>query len=368
MKMLTLKVVLVLVLAISALMPIRVQASWLSKLGENADGITNTLAAVDMIKDLIPSKSADTTVIKVGDPLKVNSLYERRIVIDESQMSISGQYGGITHSYITAKLRSVMSASGKVLIVIGPRDFRFMAEIQDFVQDSGRYSAASSAQVARGQWLAPTDVVKMTGTAELVWQDKGLAVDSRSVNYRKVRAVVHLILEPIDIRTGVVSASYEATGQTEKIITYNIGGISSATGGNTQNDEQELIYKATDQALVGLVNQFEPAPMAPAVLPAPPIPVSVPTSNSYLQTPNSLPLTPSRLSGQVSLQLPSGKPTQIAIPANKPVGVGNQVWFVKGGQVSGKFTVTAVSGQTVKLECISGNEPFDGDGFAIIYP
>ena len=364
MKTLKLKVVLVVVLAISALMPKPVFASIFSELFNKTDDITNVLAAVDMIKDIIPGKSADTTVVKTGDPLKVNPLCERRVIIDESQMNIGGQYGGITHSYITAKFRSMVSASGKVLIVIGPKDIPLVAEIQDFTQDSGRYSAASSAQVARGQWLAPTDVMKMTGTVELIWADKGLAIDTRSVNYRKVTAIVHLILEPIDIRTGVVSASYEATGQVDKIITYNIGGISSATGGNTQNGEQELIYAATNQALAGLVNQFEPAPLSSAVLPV--VPVS--SVNSPLPTVNSSLSTPSCISGQVSLQLSSGKPTQIAIPTNKPVGVGDQIWFVKNGQVSGKFTVTAINGQTVKLECTSGNEPSDGDGFAIIYP
>lgn len=72
---------------------------------------------------------------------------------------------------------------------------------------------------------------------------------------------------------------------------------------------------------------------------------------------------PAGITGPVTL-CPLGM--DVTIPAAKPISVGTQIWFVRNNQIIGKFTVKAIFGQTVTLECVSGGNPTNGDGFAII--
>jgi hypothetical protein len=82
-------------------------------------------------------------------------------------------------------------------------------------------------------------------------------------------------------------------------------------------------------------------------------------------TTNPTPRPAQGITGAVTLA-PWGM--DITVPTTKPVSVGNQIWFIRSGQVTGKFAVKAISGQTATLEYISGAKPTDGDGFAIVYP
>jgi len=288
----------------------------------------------------------------VTDPINC-----RRVVIDEQQISITGNFGRELQELTASRLRSTFSQSRKVLAVVGPSDFRSMADLQDNTLESGRYSQETVAQVERGKWLAPTDVMKLSGSAELISDDRQAEIGGRNglnVSSNRITMVVHLILEPIELVSGVYSQAYEATAQASKTVNFDVNGRGSGSNSRKSNAESELLYQVAGEVFRDLVNQLDSRKLNTTER----VKVTRPIETAPVETASTI--------GSINLTFPSGKSSQISVTGNKPVNMGTQIWFVHNGKVVGKFQVLAINGQNLKLQKLSGLEPAGGDGFAII--
>lgn len=353
----------------------------LANTNDTMQNIAAGLTIINFIGDLTSSKKTTnqpnqsiviTTIQPALTKANVDPLTVRRVVIDETQIRLTGGYGYLMQSILMSRLRSIMSASGKVLVVIGPSDYKFASELHDAIHDSGRYSPESLAQVERGHWVAPTDYMKLVGTVDINWADQQVSTIFRSSSFsgrrRKVTTIFHLILEPVDLRTGI-SVGYEAHGQLEKTIDFDVYGNSMNTSGsfsgNQQSIEQEMLYQSATQALISLAAQFQPLPIGQVQQPT--IEVSAPCSVVEPIVKNE-PKKPTRIFGSISLVLPSGKPTTINTPSTDQVGLNDQIWFFdSANQPIGKFLVLAQDGQTLTLKNIWGVEPQNNNGFGFFY-
>lgn len=111
----------------------------------------------------------------------------------------------------------------------------------------------------------------------------------------------------------------------------------------------------------------QPAPQVIIVqAPAPPAPTPAPTIIYADGTAQSI----QTVTGTVTLVFATRKPCLIDIPAGKSLttsenAAGNRILFVRNGWLVGEFKVLAISGQTVTLTLVFGQEPVDGDGFAL---
>jgi hypothetical protein len=290
----------------------------------------------------------------------------RRVVIDESQLNMNGYRAYELRQVILAKLRCLASQSGKVMVVIGPKDFGFMADIHDSIHESGRYSQASAAQVPRGEWLAPTDVMKLTGTADVSYDNRQINVGGRVINgnvnasYRKARASVKLVLEPIELRTGAYAPGYQATGVVTKTLDFNVNGYGNGSGGgsnsNQCNQEDGMLLEAAEQALADIANQLDMPgyqTAAPAVMPS-------------TQPAPTAPL--GYAAGRVTFAFPSWRAFVIDLNQGKVVHTDDRIKYTRPGKADAlaQFRVTAIAGQTVLLEKEYGDQPEPTDGFRII--
>lgn len=316
------------------------------------------IQAVQILGDIVKSKtgSEKETRVPLRNRVAADPRTSRRVVIDESRVNLTGNRGRQLRGLMAAKLRTVVSQSGKVSIVMGRADASDMAELQDDIHESGRYSKETRSEVGRGQWMTPTDVMKLSGSAEVTSSDQRVNLSNRqnsfNVRCRKITAIVRLTLEPIEVVSGVHSLAYEASAKLTKVVNFNVNGYRSGTSSNQNNAEEELLYQAANQALVDLVDQLDPEELV----------VSGRVSQPRAELDS---LESDSVYGEVKLIFTSGKQSQINIPESKPLSVGSQIWFVRAGKASGKFKVLAINSQSIKLQKLSGAEPTDGDGFAI---
>lgn len=285
----------------------------------------------------------------------------RRVLIEESQVSLQGTHGCRVKELLASRLRTMVSASGKAIATIGGKDLDYMANLHDFVQESGRYSPASRAQVPRGEWLAPTDVVKLTGEANLVWDRSQAVITSQSgrngrdglrISRSKITARVRFSLEPAGLHQGFFQGSCQAEAVVERVIDWDVNGYVSRVRGQASTDtrgvEDEVLYQATQQALIQLVNQLD-LPTLKAV--------DAPTTLS-------LPVI-TAVTGRVALGFPSGARYDIDIPPGKSLSTGGLLLIVRNSQEAGRFRVASIIDKTVTFDLVSGSEPVAGDGFYI---
>ncbi|MEI6039950.1 MAG: hypothetical protein WCP93_01210 [Candidatus Berkelbacteria bacterium] len=365
MKQNLVKLAFALVLMLAVIMPQMTKANTADTLNNIAGGIyiLNTLA--DMGRDTKTEKALSDLRL-TADPMCV-----RRVVIDETAMNFTGTYGEMLQGTMAARLRNVTSKSGKVAVVIGPNDMEFMANLQDTVSDSGRYTKETTAEIERGGWLAPTDVMKLTASAEIVYTDGSGAIITNSTavvtGRLKANAVVRLYLEPISIKNGVYT-SYEGVGKVQKTLSFNINGIGSDTFGSVNNDkiglETEMVFQAATQALTSLVNQLE-VPLSDKK-------VCVNRAEGDIKVVQAKKAQTSKsvkLTGEIGVDLPSHIPTTFIINEKTPVGVGDEI-FVLDSQniIVGILKVTEMAGRNIRVKLTDGIEPVDGTTVVVQYP
>ena len=103
----------------------------------------------------------------------------------------------------------------------------------------------------------------------------------------------------------------------------------------------------------------------PIPAPAPVVVLPTPTTSSanvvVLGTVQPLPTA----TGPVKLIFPTREPCQIDIPQGKLIHPGDSLIYVRNGKSIGEFKVVAIDGQNVTLQLLWGQEPTNGDGFAI---
>jgi len=303
----------------------------------------------------------------------VNPLEARRVVIDNDRSLLRGNAGSRVRDIIKNQLGCFMSRSGKVIVVMDRKDTKFAADLHDYVQYSGRYNPRSVAQVPQGEWLAPTDIVKLSGMADLSYEAQQVHVSGRIIGgglnarYRRAFATVNLVLETIDLRTGRYMPGIQAYGQAEKLIDLQVSTSGSAGSMGRREAENALLYTAVYQALDGLVAQLDPTPI---VVPAA---TTVSGENTVPQlvqpvVPQAQPKPTVVVSGDVTFAFPSGRAFAVSLNADKVIHEGDLVKFSRAGKVEAlsQYKVKALAGQTVLLELEYGTQPELKDEFKII--
>jgi len=299
----------------------------------------------------------------------VNPLEARRVLIDNDRSLIRGNAGSRVRDIIKNQLGCFMSRSGKVIVVMDRKDTKFAADLHDYVQYSGRYNPRSMAQVPQGEWLAPTDIVKLSGTADLSYEAQQVHVSGRIINgglnarYRRAFATVNLVLETIDLRTGRYMPGIQAYGQAEKLIDLQVSTSGSGSSMARREAENALLYTAVYQALDGLVTQLDPAPIVPTANTE-----SAVSQSIQPVVPQAQPKPTIAVSGDVTFAFSSGRAFAVTLNADKVIHEGDLVKFSRAGRTEAlsQYKVKALAGQTVLLELEYGTQPELKDEFKII--
>lgn len=202
---------------------------------------------------------------------------KRRIEIDADQIRMSGDGSWWLNENLAAMLRTRARNSG-VEVAISGREFEDVAETQDRIHDSGRYSVESKADVPRGEMTAPTEHWSLTGLAEVSYKDREAdgQIAGRHVDYeeRTRMALVRLVLEPIDIVSGLNETGYESAGtasSNDKDVSVGSWGRYGSYRSDSSRSEAILIERAASQAIDRLIAQlavFDPPPAEPTMTPA----------------------------------------------------------------------------------------------------
>ncbi len=213
--------------------------------------------------------------------VKPSPLAMRRIEIDADKVSIEGNYGWWLQEHLPALIRKGITNSGLAGIAISGRQFQAAAESLDRIHNSGYYSQESRCQVPKGQMVAPTDQYKITGVANIDYKNRGgnFSLGGKNINLSdtKLNARVRLVIEPVDLRTGLNTPSYESKGEAARSTNRNASvygypsyaDVNSAAG----SVEDELLVEAAEKAVNDFIRQFNPEPLeAPAIKPAPKAP------------------------------------------------------------------------------------------------
>lgn len=364
------KLLVCLVLVVATLMSQVVRASDDQTLQNIAAGLQVITFVRDLSRDSKPVQAniEQNQSVLANNQVSIDPRYARRVIIDQSQMTISGRGKNILRDLMAARLSVVASNSGKVVVVIGPSDFGFTADLHDYVQESGRYSRDTTVQTPRGEWLAPTDIFKMNAFAQVDYDDRqlngGKCRGTRlgiDIKYSIATANVHLILRPVDMRYGVVTG-FEATGTVRKTVYYNVNGGASfgyaGASSNQVNPDEELLYQAMTQALAQLMSKME-IPGAQSRPAAQPIQSAAPIESVK-------PLVTT--SGNVTFAFPSGRAFAVTLNDGKLVHQDDRIKFLRPGKVDAvaQYRVAAIAGQTILLELDYGTQPETTDGFKIV--
>lgn len=276
-----------------------------------------------------------------------NPLLQRRIEIDADKMEISGNWAWWLRENLAAMLRNRARASGLVEVAVTGRQFNNIAETQDRIHDSGRYSQDSRRQVPRGQMIAPTDQYQVTAFANLEWRNRGGTVwldrGSLSAQKTEARAVVRLTVEPIGIASGLSDQGYEATGEVRRTINFNASGGSWGSFGSTNssnsNVESELMEEAASRAVDKIIVQLAPEPLE--VVPDEP-----------------------GATGQLRLVPEDGRPIPIEITSGKAVYPGDKITFYRQDKAIAQYEVLVIRGQDIEVRTIfERTRPRKGDPF-----
>ncbi len=210
----------------------------------------------------------------VGGPTPVtarSTVPSRRIEIDADQIRMSGDGSWWLEDNLAAMLRNRARGSG-IEVAISGREFEDVAATQDRIHDSGRYSTESRADVPRGEMTAPTEHWSLTGIAEVSYKDRDIdgRIIGRSGSYqeRTTVAQVRLVLEPIDIVSGLNEPGYEAAG-TASSTDRRVAGGSWGRYGSYRSDSSRsgaiLIERAASRAVDNLIAQMAAPALRPAV-------------------------------------------------------------------------------------------------------
>lgn len=242
-----------------------------------------------------------------------------------------------------------------------------IAQAQDIFDHSGRYAQDFGRQRTGGMTQAEEYwLVNVYSTAD--WVGSGWSVQTRHAGVARgqdLRATVNVQIERYDIDSGLRIDGAEGRGQDQ----YNAESVLALRGRGwavalkAGESDLGLAYgKAAYRAISEATSRLKPVArcLDQEVL-GPRATDEIRVHDQLIQQTQSVGVT-----GQVDLAFASAPTTHITVPTAKQVCVSDEIWFVTDNQVSGKFLVLAITGQTVTLAVESGRQPKDGEGFAII--
>lgn len=187
---------------------------------------------------------------------RISPLSQRRIQI---QLSPGGNsyWGEDSTNTVLAQLRNRLVASGIGQVAIVGMTIEDSAQTMDYVHGSGRYSVGSRRQVRRGQWVAPTDKWYVQLRISIGPQENGFRLNIGGQDYgyqmEKLVARVELVIETVDLRTGLHQRGIHAVGTANRKTRLAASGFSNFDSagfdGGSNVNENRLMAEATDKAL-----------------------------------------------------------------------------------------------------------------------
>jgi len=227
-----------------------------------------------LLAAIVPPASGQPEGGSVGRVLAPRThLEKRRIEIDADKMHFSGNGARWLRQNLAAMLRNRARNTGQVEVAVTGRQYRDIADSQDRIHDSGRYSPKSRRQVARGQMVAPTDQYRVTAVANISRERQSgtfpLGRNRVKLDRTKTRATVTLIIEPVVIYSGLSDEGYEVSGEAANSDISVSGSLSRSRRygsyrTSTSNVEAELLEEAASNAVNEFIRRFGP-PRTPEV-------------------------------------------------------------------------------------------------------
>lgn len=186
----------------------------------------------------------------------------RVVELDGEQMTVSGNSGYWLREHLAAMIRE--AAGNTVQITVSGRQFEEVAATQDRVADSGRYRDSSRQLLRKGQMIGPSEHYSISVLADAQYRSEGggivsfLTRGSASADIQKVNAKVEIVLEPIDVGSGLHGRAIRASGSASETTRANIylSGRSMDFGNSSSNPEERLTAKAAERAVRDLVSRL----------------------------------------------------------------------------------------------------------------
>ena len=217
----------------------------------------------------LPGYGGERAIGQVGYSSEESSGYTRpepsRIIeLDADKMRFRGNGGYWLRDNLAAMIRSRAHEVG-IEIAVSGRAFGDIAETQDRIHGSGRYSRSSRQRVPVGKMVAADEQFRLTGIASVSYKRRGgnlpLGRRSRlSINQNEIEASVRLVLEPVDITSGLNRYGYEAKGEASRKDLRLAGRASSKYGNfsrSSSNVREEILQEAASNAVDELIRQIQ---------------------------------------------------------------------------------------------------------------
>jgi len=342
-----------------------------TRAGYSPDGLPNALRKLPKEKDRVeflsthPATDSRTSRLQAA-PAKEKSaghvmatkpdpLSRRRIEIDADKITLEGNYGYYVREHLAAMLREACVDSGAVEVAVTGKQYDAVTVTQDRINESGRYSPESRQQVQRGKMVAPTDHYQVTGSANILYRNRGgsFYVSGQNVNLQRseAKAVVKLVIEPLDIESGLNAHGYTVTGEVTKDLATNISGGSwgSYGSGNSSsyNIEQEIVEQAAEKAVGQFYAQLDPKPLDEEKIP--------------LHRKDIVAL------GGITLHVENGQTMKLVVDEGQ-VHRGDYIVFSRGETPVVVYQVLAVDGQDLKVRTEKSGRTGPGDRFQVECP
>lgn len=228
------------VLVMAAILPNPVKA------GDDLISTAATLAGIyQMTRDFAraPERPQNASV-SYGNQL---STITRRVVIDEKYCSFQGAGDWWLKENIVETLRLRAKRSGIEVKAAG-ETFKDVTELQDQINNSGRYSVESRRRVPTNQMDGPEELFKIVANSSIGYRRNNINVrqgrNGVSLEYQQVEATIRLTVSPVGLKSGDYGQGYEGIGTVKKTIEFGFsGGNWSNYGGyRTQRDLDSAIF------------------------------------------------------------------------------------------------------------------------------
>jgi len=190
----------------------------------------------------------------------------RVIEIDGRQINFTGNAAGYLDSeHFAALLRQMAGETHFVKIAVSGRQFEDIAATQDRVAESGRYERSSQVLLKRGQMVAPIEHYSVSVKAESSRRNEigwlASLIGQTDLDLTKAKAKVGIVLEPINIRSGISNRAIRVTASDSELVRVSLGSGSWRNQLRYDSDKSDpeagVVAAATEKALVKLIAQLD---------------------------------------------------------------------------------------------------------------